>query len=79
MLPQAIRALPALAIWGTADRTLQAEYFLPLFTRLIVQATSPLRMRRKKLLPSSYHSLPPHSSNLAMSALEAIEMPACGK
>ena len=31
---RAIRAKPALAIWGEADRTLRAEYFLPLFTEL---------------------------------------------
>lgn len=31
---QAIRALPALAIWGMADRTLQAEHFLPQFSSL---------------------------------------------
>lgn len=30
----AIRAKPALAIWGEADRTLQAEHFLPLFTEI---------------------------------------------
>lgn len=33
-----IRALPALAIWGTADRTLRAEHFLPLFTALFPAA-----------------------------------------
>lgn len=33
-----IRALPALAIWGTADRTLQAEQFLPLFTAIFPYA-----------------------------------------
>jgi len=31
---RAIRAVPALAIWGEADRTLRAEHFLPLFTDL---------------------------------------------
>jgi haloalkane dehalogenase len=35
---KAIRALPALAIWGTADRTLPAEYFLPLFTEIFPNA-----------------------------------------
>jgi len=34
----AIRAKPALAIWGTADRTLQAEHFLPLFSELFPAA-----------------------------------------
>jgi pimeloyl-ACP methyl ester carboxylesterase len=29
---------PALAIWGTADRTLQAEHFLPLFSELFPDA-----------------------------------------
>lgn len=29
---QAVRGLPAFAIWGAADRTLQAAQFLPLFT-----------------------------------------------
>jgi haloalkane dehalogenase len=31
---RAIRDTPALAIWGDADRTLQAEHFLPLFSAL---------------------------------------------
>lgn len=31
---RAIRAKPALAIWGEADRTLRAEHFLPLFTAI---------------------------------------------
>lgn len=31
---QIIRTLPALAIWGVADRTLQASQFLPLFTAI---------------------------------------------
>jgi haloalkane dehalogenase len=31
---RAIRAKPALAIWGEADRTLHAEHFLPLFSQL---------------------------------------------
>jgi len=35
---RAIRAKPALAIWGEADRTLQAEHFLPLFTALFPAA-----------------------------------------
>jgi cis-3-alkyl-4-acyloxetan-2-one decarboxylase len=35
---QAIRRKPALAIWGEADRTLQAEHFLPLFTALFPMA-----------------------------------------
>lgn len=35
---RAIRRLPALAIWGAADRTLQAEHFLPLFGALFPQA-----------------------------------------
>ena len=34
----AIRAKPALAIWGEADRTLHAEHFLPLFTALFPAA-----------------------------------------
>lgn len=34
----AIRAKPALAIWGEADRTLHAEHFLPLFTELFPNA-----------------------------------------
>lgn len=33
-----IRGLPALAIWGTADRTLQAEHFLPLFAEVFPKA-----------------------------------------
>jgi haloalkane dehalogenase len=33
-----IRAKPALAIWGEADRTLHAEHFLPLFTELFPDA-----------------------------------------
>jgi haloalkane dehalogenase len=33
-----IRAKPALAIWGEADRTLHAEHFLPLFTSLFPDA-----------------------------------------
>jgi pimeloyl-ACP methyl ester carboxylesterase len=33
-----IRAKPALAIWGEADRTLHAEHFLPLFTELFPNA-----------------------------------------
>ncbi|HVJ31858.1 MAG TPA: alpha/beta fold hydrolase [Terriglobia bacterium] len=33
-----IRAKPALAIWGEADRTLQAKHFLPLFTQLFPAA-----------------------------------------
>ena len=35
---RAIRSLPALAIWGEADRTLQAEHFLPLFSALFPAA-----------------------------------------
>ncbi len=35
---RAIRAKPALAIWGEADRTLHAEHFLPLFTQLFPTA-----------------------------------------
>lgn len=35
---RAIRAKPALAIWGEADRTLQAEQLLPLFTALFPAA-----------------------------------------
>lgn len=35
---RAIRSLPALAIWGMADRTLGAEHFLPLFRELFPQA-----------------------------------------
>ncbi|MDR3436596.1 alpha/beta fold hydrolase [Telmatospirillum sp.] len=35
---RAIRARPALAIWGEADRTLHAEHFLPLFTQLFPTA-----------------------------------------
>jgi len=35
---RAIRSKPALAIWGEADRTLRAEYFLPLFTALFPTA-----------------------------------------
>jgi cis-3-alkyl-4-acyloxetan-2-one decarboxylase len=34
----AIRAKPALAIWGEADRTLHAEHFLPLFSALFPTA-----------------------------------------
>lgn len=34
----AIRAKPALAIWGEADRTLHAEHFLPLFEQLFPEA-----------------------------------------
>jgi pimeloyl-ACP methyl ester carboxylesterase len=34
----AIRAKPALAIWGEADRTLNAEHFLPLFTDVFPKA-----------------------------------------
>jgi haloalkane dehalogenase len=37
---RAIRALPALAIWGEADRTLRAEHFLPLFANLFPSAPS---------------------------------------
>lgn len=33
-----VQSKPALAIWGTADRTLHAEHFLPLFTDLFPQA-----------------------------------------
>lgn len=33
-----IRGLPALAIWGDADRTLNGEHFLPLFTELFPAA-----------------------------------------
>lgn len=35
---QAIRARPAMAIWGMADRTLHARHFLPLFTELFPDA-----------------------------------------
>jgi len=35
---QTIQSKPALAIWGTADRTLNAEHFLPLFNELFPQA-----------------------------------------
>jgi haloalkane dehalogenase len=35
---EAIRARPAMAIWGAADRTLHAEHFLPLFTALFPNA-----------------------------------------
>jgi pimeloyl-ACP methyl ester carboxylesterase len=31
---RAIRSMPALALWGMADRTLHAEHFLPLFAEL---------------------------------------------
>lgn len=34
----AIRARPALAIWGQADRTLRAQHFLPLFRELFARA-----------------------------------------
>ena len=33
-----IHARPALAVWGEADRTLQAEHCLPLFTALFPAA-----------------------------------------
>lgn len=36
---QEIQSKPALAIWGLADRTLHAEYFLPLFSALFPQAS----------------------------------------
>lgn len=35
---RAIQAKPALAIWGMADRTLQAQHFLPLFSELFPTA-----------------------------------------
>jgi len=35
---RAIESRPALAIWGMADRTLQAEHFLPLFGELFPKA-----------------------------------------
>jgi haloalkane dehalogenase len=35
---RAIRCKPALAIWGEADRTLQAQHFLPLFSALFPAA-----------------------------------------
>ncbi|QPF88161.1 alpha/beta fold hydrolase [Bradyrhizobium genosp. L] len=35
---RAIRSKPALAIWGEADRTLQAEHFLPLFSAIFPDA-----------------------------------------
>jgi len=35
---RAIRAKPALAIWGMADRTLHAEHFLPLFNAVFPDA-----------------------------------------
>lgn len=35
---RAIRAKPAIAIWGEADRTLRAEHFLPLFAELFPSA-----------------------------------------
>lgn len=35
---QAIQSKPALAVWGSADRTLHAEHFLPLFGELFPQA-----------------------------------------
>lgn len=35
---RAIQSKPALAIWGEADRTLQAEHFLPLFSALFPNA-----------------------------------------
>lgn len=35
---QTIRGRPALAIWGEADRTLDAEHFLPLFAKLFPTA-----------------------------------------
>ena len=38
MARRAIGAKPALAIWGDADRTLHAEYFLPLFSALFPAA-----------------------------------------
>ena len=47
----AIRAKPALAIWGTQDRTLNAEHFLPLFTQLF--PTAPVH-----LLPDAAHYSP---------------------
>lgn len=43
-----IRGKPALAIWGDADRTLQAEHFLPLFSSLF--PTAPI-----KILPGVGH------------------------
>ncbi|RJO73779.1 alpha/beta fold hydrolase [Nocardia panacis] len=36
---RSIRSKPALAIWGEADRTLQAEHFLPLFTAIFPAAS----------------------------------------
>jgi haloalkane dehalogenase len=35
---RAIRSKPAMAIWGEADRTLQAEHFLPLFAAIFPDA-----------------------------------------
>jgi cis-3-alkyl-4-acyloxetan-2-one decarboxylase len=35
---RAIRGRPALAIWGEADRTLQSEHFLPLFSAIFPDA-----------------------------------------
>jgi haloalkane dehalogenase len=35
---RAIQAVPAMAIWGMADRTLHARHFLPLFTELFPAA-----------------------------------------
>lgn len=35
---RAMQTKPALAIWGMADRTLQAEHFLPLFAEVFPQA-----------------------------------------
>ena len=48
---EVLLAKPALAIWGTQDRTLNAEHFLPLFTQLFPDA--PVH-----LLPDAAHYSP---------------------
>ena len=37
---EALSRKPALAIWGMADQTLQAEYFLPLFNEAFPNGTT---------------------------------------
>jgi haloalkane dehalogenase len=48
---QAIRAKPALAIWGDDDRTLRAEHFLPLFKAIFPDAPV------KRLAGAGHYSL----------------------
>jgi cis-3-alkyl-4-acyloxetan-2-one decarboxylase len=48
---RAIRAKPALAIWGEADRTLRAEHFLPLFSTLFPNASV------KRVVAAGHYSL----------------------